>query len=60
VISERSRGAFRPIYEIAFNHFNRRKGFPMHYTLEVLKKSVPKASSATSRLSGLYCLTIEK
>jgi hypothetical protein len=42
VISERSRGAFRPIYEIAYNHFNRRKGFPMPYTLEVLKKIRPE------------------
>ncbi|MDR1516654.1 MAG: alginate lyase family protein, partial [Dysgonamonadaceae bacterium] len=42
VISEKSRGAFRPIYEIAYNHFNRRKGFPMPYTLEVLKKTRPE------------------
>jgi hypothetical protein len=42
VISERSRGAFRPIYEIACNHFNRRKGFPMPCTLEVLKKIRPE------------------
>lgn len=42
VISERSRGAFRPIYEIAYNHFNCRKGFPMPYTLEVLKKIRPE------------------
>lgn len=42
VISERSRGSFRPIYEIAYNHFNRRKGFPMPYTLEVLKKIRPE------------------
>jgi hypothetical protein len=42
VISEHSRGAFRPIYEIACNHFNRRKGFPMPYTLEVLKKIRPE------------------
>jgi hypothetical protein len=42
MISERSRGAFRPIYEIAYNHFNRRQGFPMPYTLEVLKKIRPE------------------
>jgi hypothetical protein len=41
-ISEKSRGAFRPIYEIAYNHFMRRKGFPMPYTLEVLKKIRPE------------------
>jgi tetratricopeptide (TPR) repeat protein len=41
-ISEKSRGSFRPIYEIAYNHFNRRKGFPMPYTLEVLKKIRPE------------------
>jgi hypothetical protein len=42
VISERSRGSFRPIYEIACNHFFRRKGFAMPYTLEVLKKIRPE------------------
>ncbi len=41
-ISEKSRGSFRPIYEIAYNHFFRRKGFPMPYTLEVLKKIRPE------------------
>jgi hypothetical protein len=41
-ISEKSRGSFRPIYEIACNHFSRRKGFPMPYTLEVLKKIRPE------------------
>jgi hypothetical protein len=42
VISEKSRGAFRPIYEIAYNHFVRRKGFAMPWTLEVLKKIRPE------------------
>lgn len=41
-ISEKSRGAFRPIYEIAYNHFFRRKGFAMPYTLEALKKIRPE------------------
>jgi hypothetical protein len=41
-ISEKSRGSLRPIYEIAYNHFNRRKGFPMPYTLEVLKQTRPE------------------
>jgi hypothetical protein len=27
---------------MAYNHFNRRKGFPMPYTLEVLKKIRPE------------------
>jgi hypothetical protein len=42
VISEKSRGNFKPIYEMAYNHFNRRKGFSMPYTLEVLKKTRPE------------------
>jgi hypothetical protein len=42
VISEKSRGSFKPIYEMAYNHFNRRKGFPMPYTLQVLKKTRPE------------------
>jgi hypothetical protein len=42
VISEKSRGNFKPIYEMAYNHFNRSKGFPMPYTLEVLKKIRPE------------------
>ncbi|MDR3187675.1 MAG: alginate lyase family protein [Prevotellaceae bacterium] len=41
-ISEKSRGSFRPIYEIAYNHFVRRKGFAMPYTLEALKKIRPE------------------
>jgi hypothetical protein len=42
VISEKSRGNFKPVYEMAYNHFNRRKGFPMPFTLEVLKKTRPE------------------
>jgi hypothetical protein len=42
VISEKSRGNFKPIYEMAYNHFNRRKGFPMPYTLQALKKTRPE------------------
>ena len=41
-ISERSRGKLIPIYEMALNHFFRRKGFPMPYTQEVLKKIRPE------------------
>jgi hypothetical protein len=41
-ISEKSRGRFKPIYEMAYNHFTRRKGFPMPYTLEVLKSIRPE------------------
>jgi hypothetical protein len=42
-ISEKSRGRFKPIYEIAYNHYSRRKGFPMPYTLEALKKIRPES-----------------
>jgi len=41
-IADQSRGNFKPIWEIAYNHFFRRKGFPMPYTLEVLKKIRPE------------------
>jgi hypothetical protein len=42
VISERARGQLRPIYEIAYNHYVKRKGFKMPYTAEVLAKIRPE------------------
>jgi hypothetical protein len=42
VISEKSRGRFSPIYEIAYNHYFRRKGFAMPYTKRVLDQTRPE------------------
>lgn len=38
-ISEKFRGVFRPIYEIAFNHYVFRKGNDMPYTKRVISKT---------------------
>ena len=38
VISEKERGIFRPIYEIAYNHYVTRKGLDMPFTRRVLSK----------------------
>jgi len=48
VISEKSRGSLRPIYEIAYNHFCRRKGFPMPFTKRVLDKIRPEGYDGES------------
>lgn len=37
-ISEKLRGVFRPIYEIAFNHYVFRKGYDMPYTKRVISR----------------------
>jgi alpha-glucosidase len=42
VISSRSRGVFRPVYEIAYNHYITRKRMQMTYTQQVLKKIRPE------------------
>jgi hypothetical protein len=44
LISEKSRGSFKPVYEIAYNHYFTRKGFPMPYTKEVLTKIRPEGA----------------
>ena len=38
VISEKERGAFRPIFEIVYNHYVARKGLDMPYTRRVMSK----------------------
>ncbi|WP_374693539.1 alginate lyase family protein [Candidatus Bacteroides intestinigallinarum] len=38
VISEKERGAFRPIFEIVYNHYVTRKGLDMPYTRRVMSK----------------------
>ena len=42
VISDRARGQLRPIYEIAYNHYVKRKGLKMPYTVDVLNKIRPE------------------
>ena len=43
-ISEKLRGVFRPIYEIAYNHYVFRKGLKMPYTGLVISKTVIEGS----------------
>jgi hypothetical protein len=42
VISPISRGKFRSVWEIAFNHYHNLKGLPMPYTEQVLQKIRPE------------------
>jgi hypothetical protein len=41
-ISDVSRGNFKPVFEMAYNHYVNRKGLSMPYTLQVLKKIRPE------------------
>ncbi|MDR0758891.1 MAG: alginate lyase family protein [Treponema sp.] len=42
VISNISRGKFKPVFEIAYNHYVRRRNFSMPYTARVLDKIRPE------------------
>ncbi|MGN1220476.1 MAG: glycoside hydrolase family 92, partial [Candidatus Cryptobacteroides sp.] len=42
VISEQARGEFRPVYEMPYNHYVRRKGLSMPNTKEVIDKVGPE------------------
>lgn len=42
VISDKSRGNFIPVYEMAYNHFVLRKGLEMPYTKLVIEKKRPE------------------
>jgi hypothetical protein len=41
-ISEKARGNYMPVFEIAYNHYVRRQGLQMPYTLQVLEKIRPE------------------
>ncbi|MDD4637634.1 MAG: alginate lyase family protein [Bacteroidales bacterium] len=42
VISDKSRGKFMPVFEMAYNHYVNRKGLKMHYTEQVINKIRPE------------------
>lgn len=42
VISQKARGTFRPVFEIAYNHYVKRKGLQMPWTGKVLEKIRPE------------------
>ena len=44
-ISDKARGPLRPIYEIAYNHYVKRRGLKMPYTENVLEKIRPEGFS---------------
>lgn len=48
VISETDRGNFRPIFEIAYNHYVTRKGLEMPYTKQVIAQISPEGPVAAS------------
>jgi hypothetical protein len=42
VISDKGRGRFMPVFEMAYNHYARRRGLPMPYTSRVVEKIRPE------------------
>lgn len=42
VISEKSRGRYMPVFEIVYNHYVRRRGLQMPFTLQVLSQIRPE------------------
>ncbi|MBO9204365.1 MULTISPECIES: DUF4979 domain-containing protein [Niastella] len=45
-ISATARGQFRPVFEIAYNHYVVRKGLQMPWTLQVMQATGPEAAPA--------------
>lgn len=45
VISDELRGHFRPVFEIAYNHYVTRKGLEMPYTQEVIFRTSPEGDA---------------
>ena len=43
-ISDDDRGKFRPVFEIAYNHYVTRKGLEMPYTQQVISRISPHLS----------------
>lgn len=39
IISDKDRGKFKPVYEMVYNHFVRRKGLSMPFTKQVIEKN---------------------
>jgi len=56
VISTDSRGKFRPVWEMAWNHYHNRRGPPMPYTQRVLEKIRPEGAAWTSDHPGFGTL----
>lgn len=44
-ISDEDRGKFRPVFEIAYNHYVTRKGLEMPYTQQVISKISPEGDA---------------
>jgi hypothetical protein len=51
-ISTQTRGQFRPVWEMAWNHYHNRRGLGMPYTQRVLEKIRPEGSAWTSDHPG--------
>lgn len=56
VISQQARGTFRPVFEIVYNHYVRRKGLQMPWTEKVLEKTRPEGIPAFADNPGFGSL----
>jgi hypothetical protein len=55
-LSENFRGHFRPIYEMAFNHYAVLKGLPAPWTQKVVEKFRPEGAAAGADHPGFGTL----
>lgn len=58
VMSEKSRGRFIPVYEMAYNHYVKRKGLSMPYTEEVIKRTRPEGYDRDQPAFGTLLFSI--
>jgi len=56
IISTMGRGAFRPVFELAYNAYAIRKKIPMPYTKQVLEKARPEGPAPYNDNAGLGTL----
>ncbi len=57
-ISANGRGQFRPVFEIAYNHYVVRKGLQMPWTLQVMKATGPEGGACRCRQSGIWLFVL--
>jgi hypothetical protein len=55
-ISTQARGQFRPVWEMAWNHYHNRRGLEMPYTQRVLEKIRPEGAAWTADHPGFGTL----
>ena len=57
-ISDDDRGKFRPVFEIAYNHYVTRKGLEMPYTQQVISRISPEGDAMWCDHPGYGTITV--